>query len=277
MARIVITGASSGIGEAGAIALALAGHDVVATVRTNEARTALLERASSNSVELEVVLLEVTDAAAVESTLDEIAQSAPIDVLINNAGVGVVGTLEELSMDQLRHALEVNFFAVAHATKVVLPAMRLAGQGRIITVTSVGGIVGQPFNEAYCAAKFAVEGLMESLAPMAATKGISVSVVEPGPVATSFIANVAGIEGMMDADAAAPYASQKAGYLSRAGNQFANAQSADEVAALLVEIVAADQPAFRYQTSAWSTEFVATKLADLDGSAVTSMTATWIA
>ena len=277
MARIVITGASSGIGEAGAIALALAGHDVVATVRTNEARTALLERASSNSVELEVVLLEVTDAAAVESTLDEIAQSAPIDVLINNAGVGVVGTLEELSMDQLRHALEVNFFAVAHATKVVLPAMRLAGQGRIITVTSVGGIVGQPFNEAYCAAKFAVEGLMESLAPMAATKGISVSVVEPGPVATSFIANVAGIEGMMDADAAAPYASQKAGYLSRAGNQFANAQSADEVAALLVEIVAADQPAFRYQTSAWSTEFVATKLADLDGSAVTSMTSTWIA
>ena len=277
MARIVITGASSGIGEAGAIALALAGHDVVATVRTNEARTALLERASSNSVELEVVLLEVTDAAAVESTLDEIAQSAPIDVLINNAGVGVVGTLEELSMDQLRHALEVNFFAVAHATKVVLPAMRLAGQGRIITVTSVGGIVGQPFNEAYCAAKFAVEGLMESLAPMAATKGISVSVVEPGPVATSFIANVAGIEGMMDADAAAPYASQKAGYLSRAGNQFANAQSADEVAALLVEIVAAEQPAFRYQTSAWSTEFVATKLADLDGSAVTSMTSTWIA
>ena len=277
MARIVITGASSGIGEAGAIALALAGHDVVATVRTNEARTALLERASSNSVELEVVLLEVTDAAEVESTLDEIAQSAPIDVLINNAGVGVVGTLEELSMDQLRHALEVNFFAVAHATKVVLPAMRLAGQGRIITVTSVGGIVGQPFNEAYCAAKFAVEGLMESLAPMAATKGISVSVVEPGPVSTSFIANVSGIEGMLDADADAPYASQKAGYLSRAGNQFANAQSADEVAALLVEIVAADQPAFRYQTSAWSTEFVATKLADLDGSAVTSMTATWIA
>ena len=223
------------------------------------------------------MLLEVTDAAAVESTLDEIAQSAPIDVLINNAGVGVVGTLEELSMDQLRHALEVNFFAVAHATKVVLPAMRLAGQGRIITVTSVGGIVGQPFTEAYCAAKFAVEGLMESLAPMAATKGISVSVVEPGPVSTSFIANVSGIEGMLDADADAPYASQKAGYFSRAGNQFANAQSADEVAALLVEIVAAEQPAFRYQTSAWSTEFVATKLADLDGSAVTSMTSTWIA
>jgi short-subunit dehydrogenase len=277
MARIVITGASSGIGEAGALALAHAGHDVVATVRTNEARTALLERASSSSIELEVVLLEVTDAAAVESTLDEIAQTAPIDVLINNAGVGVVGTLEELSMEELRHALEVNFFAVAHATKVVLPAMRLAGQGQIITVTSVGGIVGQPFNEAYCAAKFAVEGLMESLAPMAATKGISVSVVEPGPVATSFIANVAGIEGMMETDADAPYASQKAGYLSRAGNQFANAQSADEVAALLVEIVAADQPAFRYQTSAWSTEFVATKLADLDGSAVTSMTSTWIA
>ena len=142
MARIVITGASSGIGEAGAIALAHAGHDVVATVRTTEAQSALLERASSSSVELEVVLLEVTDADAVETVLDEVAQAAPIDVLINNAGVGVVGTLEELSMDRLRHALEVNFFAVAHATKVVLPAMRLAGQGRIITVTSVGGVVG---------------------------------------------------------------------------------------------------------------------------------------
>ena len=276
MARVLITGTSSGIGEAAALALAQVGHSVIATVRTPAQADRLEELASTAGASLTIRVLDVTDGETLAATIADLEAAGPLDVLINNAGFGVVGTLEELSMDDLRASLEVNFFAVAHATKLVLPAMRTAGAGRIITVTSVGGVVGQPFYEAYCAAKFAVEGLMESLAPTAAAQGIFVSVLEPGPVATNFKANAIGIQGMAEGDPANPYARAKSAYISREGHQFGDAQSADEVVALLAEIMATPAPRFRYQTSTWAQEYVGIKMIDRDGSAVTSMTAGWI-
>lgn len=276
MARVLITGTSSGIGEAAALTLAQAGHAVVATVRTPTQADRLEAIASTAGTSLTTRVLDLTDGDSLASTLADLEAAGPLDVLINNAGVGVVGTLEDLSMDDLRSALEVNFFAVAHATKLVLPGMRAAGAGRIITVTSVGGVVGQPFFEAYCASKFAIEGLMESLAPTAATQGIFVSVLEPGPVATSFKANERGVDALTVGDPAKPYAAAKTAYLSRAGTQFGDPQSPEEVANLLAEIVVAPVPRFRYQTSPWAQEYVRSKLVDLDGTAVTSMTAQWL-
>lgn len=86
--------------------------------------------------------------------------------------------------------MDVNFYGVCRVTQAVIPQMRAARAGRIISVTSIGGLIGQPFNDAYCAAKFAVEGLMESLAPVLRRFGIHVSLIEPGPIHTEFVANV---------------------------------------------------------------------------------------
>jgi NAD(P)-dependent dehydrogenase (short-subunit alcohol dehydrogenase family) len=276
MARILLVGASSGIGEATALDLAKAGHDVVATVRTDAAREDLLARASLDASEIEVLLLEVTDAEAVEHTVELVAHSGGLDALVHNAGQGFVGTLEQLSEDELRRCLEVNFFGVVHTVKSVLPILREGGGGHIVVVSSVGGAVGQPFNDAYCSAKFAVEGLLESLHPAVAPYGIAVSIIEPGPVATKFVDNVQGIEALLGASPDAPYAKERAAYVGRVGASFANAQTAEEVARVIGEVIASDDPDLRYQTSEASRAFVATKLSDLSGRAVTQLTAEWV-
>jgi short-subunit dehydrogenase len=156
-----------------------------------------------------------------------------------------------------------------------MPHLR-ASSGRLMTVTSVGGVIGQPFNEAYCAAKFAVEGFMEALAPLAATVGVHVSVVEPGAVASDFIANVrVDREAMIQT--AGPYAGALSAYLARTRSQFTNAaQSPADAAQRIVEALTADKPAFRVQTSGSAQQFVGLKLADLDGSAVLTTTGGWI-
>ena len=276
MARILITGASSGIGESLALLLAPE-HHVVATVRTEAAAAHLAEQATARGHTLETAWLDVTDFPATRALVERLEDGGGIDVLVQNAGAGYVGTTEELDLGALRACLELNFFAAAHAVQTVLPAMRARGRGRIVVVSSVGGAVGQPFNDAYCAAKFAIEGLLECLQPVAAAVGVHVSVVEPGPVATAFVANVTGIEHLLSGPDA-PYAREKAAYVARlsAPERLTGMQSADEVAEVIVGVIAAEVPHFRYQTSPWSTEFVATKLVDLDGGATTGMTASWL-
>jgi NAD(P)-dependent dehydrogenase (short-subunit alcohol dehydrogenase family) len=170
--------------------------------------------------------------------------------------------------------MEVNYFGVVALTKAVMPHLR-ASSGRVITVSSVGGVIGQPFNDAYCAAKFAVEGFMEALAPVAATVGVRVVVIEPGAVASSFVAN-AGLDPAAALAAAGPYGPALTAYLNRTGTAFAAAQTPDEAAAVIVEALNADAPAFRIQTSEGARTFVATKLSDLDGSVVAGMTASWV-
>jgi NAD(P)-dependent dehydrogenase (short-subunit alcohol dehydrogenase family) len=169
----------------------------------------------------------------------------------------------------------VNFFGVVAMSRTAMPHLRASG-GRLVTVSSVGGIVGQPFNEAYCAAKFAVEGFMEGLAPVAATIGVRVSVVEPGAVASSFVAN-AGLDRDAMVAAAGPYAPALAAYVERTAGAFANAQTSESAADVIVATLLAESPAFRVQTSDAARAFVGIKLADLDGSAVQRFTSTWVA
>ena len=103
--------------------------------------------------------LDVTDDAAARACVGDVLDDyGAIDVLVNNAGAGFLGTLEQFSLDELDEVMATNFFSVARMCQLVLPSQRAKGAGRILTVTSVGGVVGQPFNDAYCAAKFAVEG-----------------------------------------------------------------------------------------------------------------------
>jgi NAD(P)-dependent dehydrogenase (short-subunit alcohol dehydrogenase family) len=286
MTVALVTGTSSGIGLHSAVGLARAGCTVVATMRDPARRQALDDAATKAGVELDVRRLDVVEQGNVRSCVSSVVSDhGGLDILVNNAGQGLVGTLEQLSDDDLRSQMEVNFFAVAVLTRLALGVMRGAGRGRVVTVTSVGGAVGQPFNDAYCAAKFAVEGLMQSLAPVAARVGVGVSVVEPGPVSTEFVNGImargaGALRAAMRPDAEPggdPYGALLGAYVARTQQTFGNAQTADEVAAVVVEAATTHQPRFRWQTSPASSAFVAMSLRDLDGTSVAEETATWMA
>ncbi|MBT2457178.1 SDR family NAD(P)-dependent oxidoreductase [Streptomyces sp. ISL-86] len=274
---VLITGTSSGIGLAAAVATAKTGWHTVATMRDTGRADALLKAATEAGVAdlVQVKRLDVTDAESVTSCLEEVvAEHGRLDAVVNNAGAGFVGTIEQNGMEPVRAAMEVNYFGVVELTRAALPHLRASG-GRVITVTSVGGVIGQPFNEAYCAAKFAVEGFMESLAPVAASVGVQVSVVEPGAVASEFIASQGiDIPGLLTA--AGPYAAALEAYIDRTLKSFGNAQTSAEAAAPVVALLAAERMPFRVQTSDWARDFVGVKLADADGSAVQTLTGGWL-
>ncbi|MET9689475.1 SDR family oxidoreductase [Streptomyces sp. NPDC058682] len=274
---VLITGTSSGIGLAAAIAAARAGWRTIATLRDTGRADALRKAAVEAGVELDVRQLDVVDEASVAAAVEGvIADYGRLDAVVNNAGAGHVGTLELESVADVREVMEVNFFGVLNVSKAALPHLRATG-GRLITVTSVGGVIGQPFNEAYCAAKFAVEGYMESLAPVAGAVGVSVSVIEPGAVATEFVNNI-GLDLEARIAAAGPYSDALRHYVERTVGQFLNgAQTPAGAAESVMEALTADRPAFRIQTSQWARDFTGTKLADQDGSAVVGMTGTWVA
>jgi NAD(P)-dependent dehydrogenase (short-subunit alcohol dehydrogenase family) len=273
---LLVTGTSSGIGLATAVAGARAGFRTVATVRNPDKADALRAAASEAEIDLDVQRLDVTDPASPDACIEQvIADHGRLDAVVNNAGAAHVSTLEIDDMDAVRATMEVNFFGVLAVSRAALPHLRATG-GRLVTVTSVGGVIGQPFNEAYCAAKFAVEGYMESLAPVAARVGVTVAVVEPGAVASSFVAN-AGLDPEAMIAAAGPYAQALASYVAWVTEQFATgAQSAQDAAACVLDVLTAEHPAFRTQTSDAARAFVAPKLADLDGSAVLGQTAAWV-
>jgi NAD(P)-dependent dehydrogenase (short-subunit alcohol dehydrogenase family) len=273
---VLITGTSSGIGLAAAVSAAEAGWRTVATLRDPARADALHEAAETAGVELDIRQLDVTDPSSVTAAIEGVvADYGHLDAVVNNAGAGHVGTIENETVEDVRRVMEVNFFGVVQVTKAALPHLRAAG-GRLITVTSVGGVVGQPFNEAYCAAKFAVEGFMESLAPVAAKAGMTVSVVEPGAVATEFVSNL-GIDPAALIAAAGPYAAPLQAYVTRTQTMFADsAQTPAQAAESVLEALTAEQPAFRIQTSDWARTFTGTKLADLDGSKVLGLTSTYL-
>lgn len=274
---LLITGTSSGIGLATAIAAARRGFRVIATMRDLAKAGRLRTAALDAGVELDIQRLDVTDEDAVAAELDRIRGAyGRLDALLNNAGAGHVGTVELESLDEVRAVMEVNFFGVVSVTRAALPLLR-ESRGRIVTVSSVGGVVGQPFNEAYCAAKFAVEGFLESLTPVAAGLGVKVTIVEPGAVGTEFVANV----GMEETPAAfgTPYEDALRAYLARTAAAFdpAAAQTPESVADVIVDVLAAENPPARIQTSENARRFAAIKLSDLDGAHVQAVTRRWVA
>jgi NAD(P)-dependent dehydrogenase (short-subunit alcohol dehydrogenase family) len=269
----LVTGTSSGMGLHTAVALARRGLTVVATMRDTGRADALRGAATEAGVGLDVRVLDVVDDRSAAACVQEVLRDhGRIDVLVNNAGRGCVGTLEQLELDTFRDQLEVNYLGVVRLTKLVLPGMRTAGRGRIVTVTSVGGAVGQPFADAYCGAKFAVEGFLQSLAVVAERFGVHVSVIEPAAVASDFVANV-----QRPSDADDPYAGLLAAYLARTAGAFAGAQSSTDAAEAIADCVTAKEYRFRWQTSPGATAFAGTSLADLDGERVLAMTRGWIA
>jgi NAD(P)-dependent dehydrogenase (short-subunit alcohol dehydrogenase family) len=262
----VVTGASSGIGLATTRALAAAGWNVIATARRPETAGSLRGIADELSG-VELRTLDVTSDEPVDSCIGSIPTDlGGIDLLVNNAGAGHRGTLEQLTMDELSQSMALNFFGVARVTKAVLPAMRAARTGRVITVTSLNGVVALPFSDAYNAAKFAVEGLMESLAPVMREFGVYISVLEPGPVRTAFFANVGGhVDDISDDD---PYGELISRFNRRMAALGSSGQPAESVADVICEIAADPSPGLRYQTSEESRAIAAQKLVDTTGRSI---------
>jgi NAD(P)-dependent dehydrogenase (short-subunit alcohol dehydrogenase family) len=175
----LVTGAGRGLGRAFAEAAISAGDTVIATARTAEALVGL-EEAYGGAV-LPIVL-DVTDRAAVRAAVTSAIDClGRIDVLVNNAGYGLAGAVEELDELRLRRQFDVNFFGVVWCTQAVLPYMCKQGSGHIFQISSVGGVIALPYVGGYNASKWAVEGLSDSLAQEVGQFGIRVTIVEPGP------------------------------------------------------------------------------------------------
>lgn len=267
---VLITGASTGVGLSTAIAFARAGFTTVATLRDTSRKGPLMAAAKAAGVRLHVERLDVQSPRSIAATVRKVlARHGGVDVLVNNAGAGFLGSVEQTTDADLKRIMDVNFFGVWAMTKAVFPHMRERGSGRIVTVTSVGGLIGQPFNEAYCAAKFAVEGMMEGFAPLAGRMGVQVALVEPGPVNTEFVANVRATSQGTLAALTPPYDRLLANYMGASANVFAtHGQTGDDIAAIILEAATAEKPHFRYITSDFARATVAPKLADLTGDKV---------
>lgn len=181
-----ITGASSGLGRAFPNHALASGYNVVATARNVDA---LKEIVPHTPERLLALALDVTRADNVQTVVDAaIARFGRIDVLVNNAGYGVVGAFEETSDSELRAQMETNFFGVMNVTRAVLPRLRAQRSGAIVNISSLGGQLSFPGFSAYSASKFAVEGVSEALAQELKPFGIKVLIVEPG----QFRTNLAG-------------------------------------------------------------------------------------
>ncbi|MEW2178409.1 oxidoreductase [Streptomyces sp. NPDC005406] len=180
----LITGASSGFGRAIATAALAAGDSVVATARRPEALEDLVAAHPDRAV---AVQLDVTDTARIADVVAEaVLWYGRIDVVVNNAGMGLVGAVEETSDRELRDLMDLHFFGPAALVRAVLPHMRRNGSGAVVQMSSMGGRFSFPGVGAYSATKFALEGLSEALAVEVAPHGIKVLVVEPGSFRTGF-------------------------------------------------------------------------------------------
>ena len=182
VARVaLVTGASSGIGEAAALELARRGFTVYGAARRVDRMARLADRG------LHVIEMDVTDDASMTSGVERILrEQGRIDVLVNNAGYGSYGALEDVPMEEARRQFEVNVFGLARLTQLVLPQMRARHSGRIVNVSSIGGKMYEPLGAWYHATKFAVEGLSDSLRVELAPHGVHVIVIEPGAIRTEW-------------------------------------------------------------------------------------------
>ncbi|XP_031201509.1 retinol dehydrogenase 8 [Mastomys coucha] len=270
--RVLISGCSSGIGLELALQLA---HDprrryqVVATMR-DLGKKEPLEAAAGEALgkTISVAQLDVCSDESVINCLSHI-EGGQVDVLVNNAGVGLVGPLEELSLATMQNVFNTNFFGAVRLVKAVLPGMKRRRQGHIVVVSSVMGLQGVMFNDVYAASKFALEGFFESLAIQLQQFNIFISMVEPGPVTTDFegklLAQVSKAEFPdTDPDTLGYFRDL---YLPASRELFRSVgQSPRDVAQVIAKVIGSTRPPLRRQTNARYLPLTVLKAVDPSGS-----------
>jgi short-subunit dehydrogenase len=241
----LITGCSSGIGYETALMLARNGFHTFATMRNTKKHDSLQEIIRKESLDISIQQLDVNDDASVENTINNIKKEAKrIDVLINNAGFGLVGFFEDLTLDEIRDQFETNFFGVLNITKKIIPIMRLHKSGTIINISSGAGQVGFPGISAYVSTKFAIEGFSESLMYELLPYGIKVVIIEPGVIKTNFFRNCKVSEHSMKKNST--YSRSLDKFQKNVELMQEHATSPTDVAKVIIQVLENNEPKQRY-------------------------------
>jgi len=241
----IVTGSSSGIGLESALLLARNGYITYATMRSPEKDTSIKTAVQKEGLPIRFVQLDVTDDSSVKNAVDHIiSEAGRIDVLVNNAGYGLGGALEDLSMEEIKSQYETNLFGLIRVTQAVLSTMRKQRSGRILNLSSGAGIFGYPGGSAYVSTKFAVEGLSESIAYELEPFGIKVILIEPGFIRTNFT-NVMVVAKKAQ-DPASPYSELMQKIMASASELAKNASDAELVANVILDAASNPNPRLRY-------------------------------
>ena len=240
----VVTGSSRGIGFETSKILARNGFLTYATMRNPQKGNGFIDIVEQEKIPLKTIQLDVIDDASVYDAIQSIIfESGRIDVLINNAGYGLTGAFEDLTIDEIKQQYETNFYGVVRVTQAVLPIMRRQKSGKIVNISSAAGRFGFPGSSAYVSTKFALEGLSESMAYELDPFGIEVILVEPGVIKTDFEFHVA----KKSQEASSPYSSMT----RKMEDVFTNLMEQNSsppslVANVVLEAVTSKNPKFRY-------------------------------
>ncbi|MFC7228739.1 oxidoreductase [Salinirubellus salinus] len=252
----IITGASSGIGKVTAETLAKDGLTIVLSARRAEKLDALAERIESNGGDALVVPADVTDdddlVSLVKTVEDEFGR---IDVLVNAAGFGLYGSVEETLIDEARYQFDVNVFGLARLTQLVIPVMREQHSGTIINISSMGGKVWTPMGAWYHATKHALEGWSDCLRYELAPHGIDVVVVEPGAVNTEW--GDIMVDGLLERSGDGPYAEMAQDVADTSRENSSDGSDPEVIATAISNAVRSDAPKNRYVAGKYARPMIA--------------------
>lgn len=241
----VVTGSSSGVGYETALILARNGFLTYATMRNTEKGESLNSIAKNENIPIKILQLDVTDESSVNTAIKTIYdESRQIDVLINNAGYGLVGAFEDVSMEEIKSQFKTNFFGLIRVTQAVLPIMRNQNSGRIVNISSGAGRFGYPTGSIYVSTKFAVEGLSESIAYEVEPFGVKIILVEPGVIRTNFF-NASTIT-KKSLNPVSPYFKMFQSMGSGISEMLENGSTPELIAKTVLDAVTSDNPKIRY-------------------------------
>ena len=245
----LVTGSSSGIGYETALLLARNGFKTYASMRNLGKSKDITQVANREKLPLQVVQLDVNDDVSVKQAVEKmvVAEDQRIDVLVNNAGYGLFGAVEDLSIEEIKAQFETNFFGVVRVTQQVLPVMRKQKSGTIVNMSSVGGRLGIPALSAYHSTKFALEGLSESISYELEPFGIRVVLIEPGFVRTNIMNS--SIIAKKAQDPSSPYFSlirQLERSFKLAMENTSASSTPEEVAKVVLQAIRSTNPKVRY-------------------------------
>jgi short-subunit dehydrogenase len=238
---VLVTGASSGIGKATTLKLLHEGYCVYASARNPSKLESLAAQGAK------ILELDVTQEQSMQSSVDRIIhESGRLDILINNAGYGSYGALEDVPLDEARHQFEVNLFGLGRLTQLVLPHMRKQSFGKIVNITSIGGKIYEPLGSWYHATKFALEGLSDCLRLELQPFGIDVIIIEPGPIKTEW--GTIAVEKLMKTSGHTAYATaaQAGAKLLALASDETVASEPEVVADAIAKAIKARRPKTRY-------------------------------
>jgi len=239
----LVTGSSSGIGYETALMLARNGFDTYATMRNTNKSNEITEIAKKENLPLRVLKLDVTDDGSVDDAINNILnEKKSIEVVVNNAGYGLMGSIEDSSLDEIKAQFETNFFGAIRVMQKVLPIMRQQKAGTIVNVSSIAGRIGFPMGSSYVSSKFALEGLSESMSYELEQFGIRILLIEPGVINTNF----AFVTPKKALDTNSPYSPIMNKMQENLVSTIANGTSPKEVANVILRAITEDSPERRY-------------------------------